>query len=219
MDDVLLHCRFCCAVQQKHGTESAANAMNAFAVAAIATNLAGWLRRGAEDAEAGIKLCSGAGRSLGGRAYRWPWTPACAGVRHSPPHTVILNMAQENRLDPPRRHTRVAPCLTRGLAHFRSVWPPLLAGYDRTLRVSHAGILPNGKVREKPSPVSSMGRRERGGRRRKSPEQIPHLPRNRTETEPIIGFHTTPSALGLSLSKPCPTAASPRVSVQKRVRN
>ncbi len=118
------------------------------------------LHRGAEEV---FKLCSGAGRSLGGYAYRWPWTPACAGVRHSPPQIVILNLVQENRLEPPRRHTRVAPCLTRGQAHFRPVWPPLLAGYDRTLRASHSGILPNGKVREKPSPVSSAGRRKKGG--------------------------------------------------------
>ena len=139
-----------------------------------------------------------------------------SGLRRSTafptPQIVILNLVQEYRLEPPRRHTRVAPCLTRGQAHFRPVWPPLLAGYDRTLtlRASHSGILPNGKVREKPSPVSSTGRRERGGRRRKSLEQMPHLPRNRPETETIIGFHAAPPALRLSLLKPCPTSAPPR---------
>ena len=178
--------------------------MNAFAVAAIATKLAGWSRRDAEGAEEGAQRphphrhTRVAPCLTRGQAHFCPvWPPLLAGydrtlrVSHSAilpdgkvgekpspvsstgrrerggatpqPHIVILNMVQEYRLEPPRRHTRVAPCLTRGQAHFRPVWPPLLAGYDRTQRASHAGILPNGKVREKPSPVSSTGRREKGG--------------------------------------------------------
>ena len=119
------------------------------------------LHRGAEEVFA---LCSGAGRSLGGYAYRWPWTPACAGVRHSPPQIVILNLVQENRLEPPRRHTRVAPCLTRGQAHFRPVWPPLLAGYDRTLRARQSfGHLAERERARKAQPRVKHGATGKGG--------------------------------------------------------